>query len=104
MNQVRDQVTWLNAVRAVTVFAIYKLIEDGLGDGTALNSNVAEVATWVVALLGTVVAVIALPPIKDRIPYRIVPTKRAVDQALGARCINLASEMVEFLAEGQRLA
>jgi hypothetical protein len=103
MNQVRGQFTWINAVRTVTAFAIYKLVEDGLGDGTALDSNVAEVAIWVVALIGTGVVLVTFPPLNRRLPYRILSVKRAVDQALGARCINLASEMVEFLAEGQRL-
>jgi hypothetical protein len=102
MSKARDQLTWLNGVRAATAFAIYKLIEDLLGDGTALDGIGAEVVVWVVGLVGALIVVITLPPVYRALPFQLVPTKRARSQALGARCIRLASEMVEFLADSRR--
>ncbi len=96
MSKARDQLTWLNGIRAATAFAIYKLIEDLLGDGTALDGIGAEVVVWVVGLVGAFIVVITLPPVYRALPFQVVPMKRARNQALGARCIQLASEMIEF--------
>jgi hypothetical protein len=102
MGKVREQLTGLNVVRAAAAFAAYKLIEDWLGDGSALDGIGAEVVMWVVGLIGAFVVVVTLPFIAHALPYQLVPRRRARNQALGARCIQLASEMVEFLADSQR--
>lgn len=101
-SKVRDQLTWLNVVRAATAFAVYKLVEDLLGNGSALDGIGAEVAMWVVGLVGAFIVVVTLPPVYHALPFQVVPTRRAQNQALGARCLQLASEMIEFLADSQR--
>ena len=62
----------------------------------------AEVLLWVVLIVGLSIVLITFPPIYRRLPWQLVGRHRAEDQELGARCIQLASEMIEFIADSAR--